>query len=155
MKKRIVIIILALVVLLCGLIAVQTWSIHSRVTKHIGQTGISSISFDSDSPDYSAVSNLTDRECIDTVSRFLKEASFRGLLPEKSIIRAAEKHCVRMVLLTADNKWYEIQLTDKSFDECYIRPFTGLYSRRCYIKIGNCQDFYEYVRDYIEAHQTQ
>ena len=155
MKKRIVIIILVLFALICGLTVIQTRSIFRRVTKDVEQTGFYTVSFEPDSLDQASVGNVTDKDCIDTVSGFLKEASFRGFIFERNIVRTPEKHGVRVILAAADNKWYEVQLTDEAFDECYIRPLSGLYSERCHIKIGNCQDLYEFVRDYTAAHQTQ
>ena len=154
MKKRAAIIVLALVILICGSLIVQTFSIYGRLTKYIDRLGVYSIGIDPYT-DMDPVENLTDKDCIDTVSRLLKEASFGGLIPEGSIVRSAEKRYIRVLLVAADNRCYEIQLTDENHDECYIRPLRGLYSEYCYIKIGHCQGLHEYIWDYMEAQQKK
>ncbi len=154
MKKRVVIIVLALVILICGALIIQTISIYGRLTKHIDRLGVYSIGIDPYT-DMDPVENLTDKDCIENVSRLMQEASFCGLIPERSIVRSAEKRYLRVLMVAADNRCYEIQLTDENHDECYIRPLAGLYSENCYIKIGHCQELYEYIWNYMEAHRKK
>ena len=152
MKKRAAIIVLALALLICGALIIQAISVYDRLTKHIDGLGVYSIGIDPYT-DMEPVENLTDKDCIENVSRLMREASFCGLIPERSIVRSAEKRYIRVLMVAADNRCYEIQLTDENYDECYIRPLTGLYSENCYIKISNCQNLYEYVWGYIEAYR--
>lgn len=150
-KKRVVLVLFVLAVVICGIVSLQTASIYKRLTKNIESLGIYSITIVPYTTDYPLIENLTDQDFIDHVSCFLKEASFRGLISESNIIRTSEKRYVRLLLVAADNRCYEIQLTDQKDDECYIRPMTGLYSENSYIKIGNCQDLYSYVWNYMKA----
>ena len=107
-KKLVVMILFVLAVVICGIVCIQTASIYMRLTKNIESTGIYSITLDPYTTDYSAIENLKDKDFINHVSRFLKEASFRGLILESGIIRSSEKRYVRLLLVAADNRCYEI-----------------------------------------------
>ncbi len=150
-KKLLVMILFVLAVIICGIVLIKTASIYNRLTKNIESLGIYSASMVPYTTDYPLIENLTDQDFIDHVSRYLKEASFRGLISESNIIRTSEKRYVRLLLVAADNRCYEIQLTDQKDNQCYIRPMTGWYFENSYIKIGNCQDLYSYVWNYIKA----